>query len=251
MNWSSIRWQYVRTGLRGFAGLGIVGLLAMPTDAATLLSDRLPMSSLLYPASPLATQHSTLSSLREAYPTDSAAQSATQNSPHTPPPTPHPTLFPLSSLLSRKFTCPASLEPLTAALLRDLPGYINRSNFRLASRSTTNPTYAVVASQPDFLPLPTDSNEYPNPNDASLHQIFFTVLERQYAGKQVVEFQQFHWLFLTQTADGWQLALLFSRIGSYPSDRKPITPPRDSSQSATAEAIRNWLRSCESGAVKP
>jgi hypothetical protein len=140
---------------------------------------------------------------------------------------------------------------LTAALLRDLPGYINRSNFRLASRQTTNPTYAIVASQPDFLPLPTDSNEYQSPTDTSLHQVFFTVLERQYSGRQVVEFQQFHWLFLAQTTDGWQLALLFSRIGAYQNDRQPVTPPRDSSQSATAEAIRAWLRSCEAGSVKP
>jgi hypothetical protein len=115
----------------------------------------------------------------------------------------------------------------------------------------TEPTYAILASQPDFMPLPTDSSEYPNPNDANLHQVFFTVLERQYLGKRVVEFQQYHWLFLAQTADGWRLALLFSRLGSYPRDRQPITPPRDSSQSATAEAIRTWLSSCESGAVKP
>ncbi|WP_181357650.1 hypothetical protein [Stenomitos frigidus] len=212
INRNGTRCQYALTGL------GMVGLLAMPIDAATLPSDRLPTQ----PNHPFLQKPSLL--------------------------TPHPSRLP--SLLTRKFSCPAVLEPLTAALLRDLPGYINRSNFRLASRPKTNPTYAIVASQPDFVPLPADSSEYPSPKDANLHQVFFTVLERQYAGKQVVEFQQFHWLFLTQTADGWQLALLFSRIGSYPSDRQPVTPPRDSSQSATAEAIRNWLRSCEAGAVK-
>ena len=218
MNWNDTRWQQVlvRFGIVGV--LGIVGLLASSTDATTLSSDRLP----IHPKRPLLYN-----------------------------PTPYSLLPTPPTLLSRKFTCPTALEPLTTALLRDLPGYINRSNLRLALRQVTNPTYAVVTSQPDFVPLPTDSSEYPSPNDANLHQIFFTVLERQYAGKQVVEFQQFHWLFLTQTADGWQLALLFSRIGSYPSDRHPLTPPRDSSQSATAEAIRNWLRSCEAGAVKP
>lgn len=196
-------------------GLGIMGLLAIPTKAVATSSDRLP-----------------------AQPTRSL-QPPSNLIPLTLPP-----------LLSRKFTCPAALEPLTATLLRDLPGYINRSNARLGSQQT-EPTYAVVASQPDFLPLPTGSSEYQNPTDANLHQVFFTVLERQYAGKQVAEFQQYHWLFLAQTAEGWRLALLFSRIGSYPSDRQPVTPPRDSSQSATADAIRNWLRSCESGAVKP
>lgn len=153
--------------------------------------------------------------------------------------------------LARKYTCPNALEPLTTALLRDLPGYINRSNIRLGAQQATAPAYAIVASQPDFMPLPTGSSEYPNPSDANLHQVFFTVLERQYLGKRVVEFQHYHWLFLAETTDGWRLALLFSRLGSYPADRQPVTPPRDSSQSSTAEAIRTWLSSCESGAVKP
>lgn len=215
INRNGTRWQYALTAL------GLVGVMAMATDAVALSSDRIPTQ----PIPPF---------------------------PFTPPSTAErKQAIPLSpSLLTRKITCPAALKPLTVALLRDLPGYINRSNFRLASRQATNPTYAIVVSQPDFLPLPTDSNEYQSPTDANLHQVFFTVLERQYAGKQVVEFQQYHWLFLAQTVDGWQLALLFSRIGAYPSDRQPVTPPRDSSQSATAEAIRAWLRSCDAGAVK-
>lgn len=210
--------------------LGLAGLMAMSTDAVALSSDRDRLPTQPSPPFPF-----------------TLLSSPVRLSAHVKALSPHPFT---PSLLARKFTCPAALEPLTAALLRDLPGYINRSNFRLASRQTT-PTYAIVASQPDFSPLPTDPNEYQSPKDANLHQIFFTVLERQYAGKQVVEFQQFHWLFLAQTVDGWRLALLFSRIGSYPSDRQPVTPPRDSSQGATAEAIRAWLRSCEAGAVKP
>ncbi|XHX75946.1 MAG: hypothetical protein RBJ76_16015 [Stenomitos frigidus ULC029] len=155
-------------------------------------------------------------------------------------PTPH---------LAQNFTCPATLEPLTTAMLRDLPGYINRSTSRLVLRKTA-PTYAIIASQPDFMPLPTDASEDQSLPDDNLHQIFFTVLERQYVGKGVVEFQQFHWLFLVRTTGGWRLALLFSQIGSYPVDRQPNTPPRESSQSATADAIRLWLRNCEAGSVK-
>lgn len=203
--------------LQGLVGLGIIGILVVPIAAVARSSDHL----------------------------------AQPKRPFPPLPTP-PSLLPTpSTRLARKFTCPTTLEPLTTALLRDLPGYINRSNARLGSKQVTQPTYAIVASQPDFMPLPTGSSEYSSPTDANLHQIFFTVLERQYLGKRVVEFQQYHWLFLAQTADGWKLALLFSRIGSYPRDRQPITPPRDSSQSATADAIRTWLSSCESGAVKP
>lgn len=204
--------------LQGLVGWGIVGLLVMPIAVAGRSNDRLPAQPKL-PFSSLPTSHFPL-----------------------PTPPPH---------LARKFTCPTTLEPLTTALLRDLPGYINRSNVRLGSQRASEPTYAIVASQPDFIPLPTGSSEYPSSNDANLHQVFFTVLERQYLGKRVVEFQQYHWLFLAQTAEGWRLALLFSRIGSYPRDRQPVTPPRDSSQSATAGAIRTWLSSCESGAVKP
>lgn len=193
-------------------GLSIMGLLALPATA--MMSDRPSFLPQLKPA---------------------ARQSLI--------PAPQP------SLPVTQFTCPTTLQPLTIALLRDLPGYINRSTFRLASRQA-EPTYAVVASQPDFMPLPTGSSEDQSPRDANLHQVFFTVLERQYVGKRVVEFQQFHWLFLARTTGGWRLALLFSRLGFYPSDRQPLTPPRESSQSATADAIRSWLRNCEAGSVK-
>jgi len=166
---------------------------------------------------------------------------------HTPHPTPYSPLP--TPHLAQNFTCPATLEPLTTAMLRDLPGYINRSTVRLVPRKTA-PTYAVIASQPDFTPLPTDASEDQSLPDANLHQIFFTVLERQYIGKGVAEFQQFHWLFLARTTGGWRLALLFSQIGGYPVDRQPITPPRESSQSVTADAIRSWLRNCEAGSIK-
>src|SRR5579883_387661 len=129
-----------------------------------------------------------------------------------------------AATLARTFACPTDLAPLTTALLRDLPSYINRANAQLGVQQPTESTYAVIASQPDFTPLPTGSSEYQAPPDPNLHQVFFTVLERQYVGKRVLEFQQYHWLFLTQTTAGWQLALLFSHIGSYPHDRQPITP---------------------------
>ncbi|WP_421655362.1 hypothetical protein [Leptothermofonsia sp. ETS-13] len=149
-----------------------------------------------------------------------------------------------------RVTCPVNVEPLTTAMLRDLPGYINRLYIRVVHRKTGGLLYAIAATQPDLVPLPAQSSEYPNPIDENLHQIFFTVLERQYFGPQVVEFQHYHWLFLTKTMDGWKIALMFSRSGSYPSGDQPITPPRDSSQSLTAQAIRLWLRDCQAGSVK-
>lgn len=146
--------------------------------------------------------------------------------------------------------CPATVEPLTAALLRDLPQYINRFYTRVVQDQTGGLLYAIGATQPDFVPLPAQSSEYPNPVDPNLHQIFFTVLERQYWGQRMVEFQHYHWLFLAKTTDGWRIALMFSRLGSYPTETQPITPPRESSQSITAQAIQVWLRDCRAGAVK-
>lgn len=149
-----------------------------------------------------------------------------------------------------RYACPTELQPLTTTLLRDLPSYINRLNQRLLPKQS-RASYAIAASQPELEPLPLSSSEVKNPEDDKLHQVFFTVLERQYAGKQVSEFQEYHWLFLAQTEEGWRLALMFSRLGVRSSDnRKLITPPRESSQSLTAQAIRLWLRDCRAGAIK-
>ena len=147
-------------------------------------------------------------------------------------------------------TCPDQLDPLVSGLLRDLPGYINRGYQRTVRRYTPAVTYAIVASQADLLPLPIRSSEY-SPNDETLHQVFFTVLERQYSDRRMTELQQYHWLFLSRTSEGWQLALMRSRIGTYPaSDQRPLTPARDSSQSITAQAVQLWLRDCKAGRVK-
>ncbi|HEY9907041.1 MAG TPA: hypothetical protein V6D18_05460 [Thermosynechococcaceae cyanobacterium] len=147
--------------------------------------------------------------------------------------------------LRPRLVCPEELEPLTRALLKNLPGYINRLSLRSRSPGAG---FAIVASQPEFMPLPTGSSEYPQ--DQSLQQVFFTVLERQYAQNRVTEFQQFHWLFLAKTEGGWRLALLYSRLGSAPTvNQKLLSPPRESSQGMTGQAVRLWLRDCQVGAV--
>ena len=144
-----------------------------------------------------------------------------------------------------RLACPTELEPLTRALLRDLPAYMNRFSRRNQVRTST---YAIVASQPEFEPLPIGSSQYPA--DQSLKQVFFTVLERQYAQRQAAESQQFHWLFLAKTASGWRLALLYSRLGSAPAaEQKRLSPPRETSQGATGQAVQTWLRDCQAGAI--
>ncbi|MBD2020836.1 hypothetical protein H6F43_11660 [Leptolyngbya sp. FACHB-36] len=153
---------------------------------------------------------------------------------------------------SRATVCPSTLEPLIQGLLQDLPGYINRVYSRTGRRfASASRTYAISAGRPELDPLLIGSSEYPTPNDATLRQVFFTVLERQYNNQRITELQQFHWLFLTQTSDGWQVALMRSRIGTYPiGEQQPLTPPRDSSQSVTAQAVRSWLRDCQAGSLR-
>jgi hypothetical protein len=53
---------------------------------------------------------------------------------------------------------------------------------------------------------------------------------------------------LTQTATGWRLAMMFSRIGSYPA-KNPPSPPRDSSNGVVGQAVRAWLRDCRAGSI--
>ncbi|NJN87987.1 MAG: hypothetical protein HC881_18960 [Leptolyngbyaceae cyanobacterium SL_7_1] len=79
-------------------------------------------------------------------------------------------------------------------------------------------------------------------------QVFFTMLERRYSGTQTIRLQHYHRVFLTETDEGWRLALMQSSIGDYPA-QQPSSPPYDSSEGATAQAIRLWLRDCDAGAI--
>lgn len=147
--------------------------------------------------------------------------------------------------------CPAEVEPLVTVMLRDLPAYVNRISTRLGKDTAGTWRYAIVANQPEFTPLPIGSIEYPAPEQPRLQQVFFTVLERQYSEQRVTEFQHYHWLFLAKTEGGWRLALLYSSFGFYPRDSQFLSPPRDVTQGATAQAIRHWLRDCQAGAIRP
>jgi hypothetical protein len=144
--------------------------------------------------------------------------------------------------------CPREIEPLTVALLRDLPSYINRLSHQ---RSNQFPTYAIAASQPNLSPLPVVSSTAIDPKQGGLHQVFFTVLERKYDSKKAAEYQHYQWLFLAQTkTSGWQVATLYSRLAPYPASEQYASPLRETTQELTAQAIRRWLRDCEAGAIQ-
>lgn len=152
--------------------------------------------------------------------------------------------------------CPTELEPLVESMLPELPGYINRELQRsrptslgisLPNNDNNASSYVLLAGKPEFEPLPPgsarsaiDSSEN---QQEQVFQAFITTLERTYIQNQMLEFQGYHWLFLTPVPSGWRLVQMFSSWGSYPADGK-TTPPQDSSNSAVGQAIRTWLRDC-------
>ncbi|MEG4023374.1 hypothetical protein [Microcoleus sp. S13C4] len=147
-------------------------------------------------------------------------------------------------LLARS-PCPADLETLVDRLLQDLPSYANRVIVRshFSPNTNTPPGYAlpqiILAGRPEFEPLPLNFEDA-LPENAS--QVFITTLERQYRGDKRVEIQQYHWLFLTKTENGWELVKIVSRFGNA-ADVRPLLRG-EGEKSEIAEAIRLWLRDC-------
>ncbi|HLO86517.1 MAG TPA: hypothetical protein VK203_16170 [Nostocaceae cyanobacterium] len=145
------------------------------------------------------------------------------------------------------------LETLTTYLLRDLPGYANRATQRARrlSRQVDIFPYVLVAGKPEFQPLPLNPGLETGDRYASegVEQVFFTTLERQYINSKAVESQQFHRLFLTKTQLGWQVVTMYTQTGQYPV-KQPVSPPRESSDSAIGQGVKTWLRDCEAGSVR-
>ncbi len=155
--------------------------------------------------------------------------------------------------------CPTDVQRLVSELLADLPSYANRvasRNLDLSRRPPDPITTVLVVSSPDFTPIDLAELASPGPgqeHDAALEQVFFTTLERQYRQNRVVSLQHHHWLFLTQTPEGWRMALLYSSLGTLPPENsapgRPPTRPQESSDGIVGQAVRLWLRDCRAGAV--
>lgn len=143
-------------------------------------------------------------------------------------------------------SCPADLETLTSVMLEELPNYANRVIHRSQALGSTNSRYVIIAGQPEFQPLELNELQYTPVLPGSSEQVFFTTLERQYLNGRVVEIENYHWLFLTQTANGWGMVMMFSRFGST-SQNRPPSPPRETSKSPIGQAIHTFLRDCDSG----
>ncbi|NES83788.1 MAG: hypothetical protein F6K10_21570 [Moorea sp. SIO2B7] len=148
-------------------------------------------------------------------------------------------------------SCPAELNILTDLMLKDLPSYANRviQRARRRSRSLDLFSYVIIAGKPELKPLELNYTEYTPVFSESPQQLFFTTLERQYINNKVVESQHYHWLFLTRTASGWRMAMVFSRLGSTGGD-KPALPPKETSNGVIGQAVRLWLRDCRAGSLR-
>ena len=140
--------------------------------------------------------------------------------------------------------CTQDLNQLTEQMLIDLPDYTNRVMRRAQTldRSDLQVRHVIVASKPEFYPIPLPQRQYTRVFTDSPTQIFFTTLERRYIQEKPVETQGFHWLFLVETQQGWDFLLLLSSNQS----EQVSTPPRESNQTAIASAIRLWLRDYQS-----
>lgn len=141
-------------------------------------------------------------------------------------------------------SCRGDFELLVEHLLEDLPGYANRANIRYGKLNH----YVMISGIPEFEPLPLTfhpekSNEPSSDPPADPKQVFFTTLVRRYEGRNPRQLQEYHWLFLTHTSSGWRFSMMYSRSGTYP-QKKPPSPPRNSSEGTLAQAIRTWFRDC-------
>jgi hypothetical protein len=151
----------------------------------------------------------------------------------------------------KTFSCPADVETLTNLLIKDIPGYANRviQRVRKLDRPVYLSTYVIIARRPEFKPLPLTNRQYNPVLPDTSQQVFFTTLERRYSQNKVIEAQNYHWLFLARSQDGWRLAMVYTQFGS-PSGDEPPTPPQETSDGVIGQAIRLWLRDCRAGAIK-
>lgn len=148
-------------------------------------------------------------------------------------------------------SCPTDITTLTDWMLKDLPSYANRviQRTRKPRQSADLFSYVIIAGKPEFEPLKLSQRQYTPVFPDSSQQVFFTTLERQYSSSQAIATQHYHWLFLTQTASGWRLVMVFTQLG-HPNQSQPPSPPKETSNGVIGQAISLWLRDCRAGAIR-
>ncbi|MFM7791798.1 MAG: hypothetical protein ACKO90_28080, partial [Microcystis panniformis] len=93
----------------------------------------------------------------------------------------------------------------------------------------STPVFVIIAGRPEFAPLPLSANQYSGQIADDTQQVFFTTLERQYGKNRSVTLQNYHWLFLTKTGEGWRLVTIYSQLAALEPAQVPL-PPLETSQ---------------------
>jgi hypothetical protein len=147
--------------------------------------------------------------------------------------------------------CPADLKLLGDRMLKQLPSYANRviQRSKSAIETRNSSVNVIVAGKPEFKPLKLSSSEYTPLFPETSKQIFFTTLERRFSSQKAIERNNYHWLLLTPTDNGWQMVMMFSQYGS-PKQNNPPLPPQESTNGYIGQAVRIWLRDCHAGKAK-
>ncbi|MDJ0729658.1 MAG: hypothetical protein QNJ33_06660 [Crocosphaera sp.] len=158
---------------------------------------------------------------------------------------------PIQASPKRGESCPSELKTLMTWMLEDLPGYSNRvtQRARQSDRTIDIYNYIVLAGNPEFTPLPLTHLQYEPVLSDETKQVFFTTLERQYTKTEVILLQNYYWLFLTPSSDGWRLVLLFSQLADLEEDDLPL-PPQDAMNGAIGQGIQLWLKDCRAGVLR-
>jgi hypothetical protein len=153
--------------------------------------------------------------------------------------------------IRQRVACPSDVETLMTLMLKDLPSYGNRvtQRARRGDRSVAVYNYIVLAGNPEFEALPLTNLQYEPVLPDDTQQVFFTTLERQYNKTEVVLLQNYYWLFLTPTSDGWRSVLLFSQLADLQQDDLPL-PPQDAMNGAIGQGIKLWLKDCRAGVLR-
>ncbi|MEO0769243.1 MAG: hypothetical protein AAFY72_07380 [Cyanobacteria bacterium J06649_4] len=176
---------------------------------------------------------------------------------------------PYAPLRSSPIACPDDVETLSALMMRDLPNYTNRVLQRTVAvlpwteadeqrrangefvREPYRPSHVLIAGGVDLTPLDLSEYTFTTSPEAGgpLTQLFFTTLSRHYSGLSIDQVQEYHWLFLTRTVEGWRLAFMFSSVDDI-DDVRPKLPPMESSRSSVGQAVQIWLRDCRFGVIE-
>jgi hypothetical protein len=148
------------------------------------------------------------------------------------------------------FSCPQDLQQLTSLLLKDLPDYSNRviQRTQRINREAGIRNFIITASPAEFEPLDLPQIQYNPLSNQQPKQVFFTVLERQYNQNQITNIQTYHWLFLTETKNGWQVVMMFSRFGN--SQGSTPAPPQETTNGIIGQGVQLWLKDCHAGTVR-